>query len=244
MQSGKNDNLRTALGMARAHQDALNQRLYPDWKDRGFNFPLAIVFESIEALGHTNWSWWKTKTYKQALSPAQIGEIHVELCDILHFGLSVSILEHGQGLLADDYIAAFEDADRVACDFQADMEALVVDALLLRSFNVKKFARACRAVGLSLTELLAYYFAKAELNSLRWANGYSEGKYIKMWDLGDGPKEDNTHLIGFLHLFTSARSEQDLARAIAGTEFAGSVYGWLKETYEWVVLDNRPHKIA
>lgn len=244
MQSGKHANLRVALANAQTHQNAQNVKLYPDWGQRGFDFPMAVVHEAVEALGHTNWSWWKNKTYKQPLSQAQLGEIHIELCDLLHFGLSIGIIEQGGALLADEYLAAFADSEKVTCDLQGDLEALIIDALLLRTFNVKKFARACAAAGLSLPRLLAYYFAKAELNTLRWSHGYSEGKYIKMWDMGDGPKEDNTHLIGFLGTLLAGTTDEDLAREIAAHEFSDTVYGWLSEQYGRLIYRTQPTEIA
>lgn len=224
-------NLKAALTMAQSNQNALNAKLFPDWSTRGFNFPLAVVFEAVEALGHTNWSWWKTKSYKQPLSPAQVREINVELCDLLHFGLSCGIVEQDGKWLAPEYVEAFEDAAKVECDFQESVEALVIDALLLRTFNVKKFARACVAIGLTLPRLLAYYFAKSELNTLRWGHGYAEGKYVKMWDMGDGPKEDNTHLAGWLETFLSGVDDQTLARELAASAFQDTVYGWLLQQY-------------
>ena len=183
------------------NQTDLNNQLQEDWHQTGWPYYRAVWTELAEAIQHANWLWWKRKQYNQPLSTQQQDDIYIELCDVLHFGLSMDIISaHGDANMllarAESYVDAFEDARHVTCQFEEDLEGCVIDAILLRTFNVKKFARACGAVGLSLSGLLLYYFAKTELNKFRWSLGYKEGKYVKMWKLSghDKPQEDNVFL--------------------------------------------------
>lgn len=194
------------IGAAFSNQRELNHRLDPDWASQGWKYYRAIWREAAEVFDHLNWEWWSKGKYNQPPSPEQLKEVHVELCDILHFGLSLDIIKAIDGgrstnERAQDYIYAYEAAESSTEPLDVAMENLMIDALLIREFNIKKFARACKAAKLSFTGLMAYYFGKTALNQFRWDNGYNlpkgdPAKYVKMWHLPgmQDPQEDNVFL--------------------------------------------------
>lgn len=228
-----------------ASQDRLNSRVNQDWKDANYRWYRAIWTEVAETMMHTNWTWWKTNGPKLDAPPtdAQRAEVHIELCDIFHFGLSLDIIkEHNGGVpleeRAIEYVLAFEDAVHGTSDLDNALEALVIDAILVREFNIKKFARACRATGLSFTGLMAYYYAKTALNEFRQENGYSLPKtdpeaYVKMWRMpGSEPKEDNTYLIEIMEAFVGSVGKDELLIEIETGVYGRRIRGVLADYYE------------
>lgn len=180
------------------NQDILNKKLAEDWQEKGWPFFRAIWREAAEGFDHINWEWWKHAEPGSALSKAARQQIAIELADIFHFGLSSDIVQYkGKlGEVTDYYVRCFELAQAERKDLEEHLELLIVDSILCKSFNVKKFAHACKAIGLSLGGLMGYYFGKTALNEFRWANGYKEKTYKKMWKLPgiDTAVEDNVVL--------------------------------------------------
>lgn len=232
------------VGEAFSNQRELNNVLNPKWADQGWAYYRAVWREAAEIFDHTNWAWWSAATYNQPLSDAQTGEVHIELCDILHFGLSLDIVNHVQGGRSTldkgaDYVDAFEMAKTYSGTLEEAVEGLMIDALLIREFNVKKFAQACRAVGLSLTHLMCYYFAKTALNQFRWANGYKlpkddPNKYVKMWKLPTRQKavEDNTVLIELMEEEVSLfKGQDDLIEHVSRGALGSNLYLRLGQLY-------------
>lgn len=218
------------------NQFKLNQKLHADWHRQGWPFYRAVWTELAEAIMHTNWAWWKSNTYGKPLTADQQAEIHIELCDILHFGLSMDVVavdgdEERVAVRADAYVDAFMDAARVKCDLTEDLEGCVVDAIILREFNVKKFARACKASGLDLDGLLLYYFAKTELNKFRWENGYKEKTYRKMWRVDGTEMEDNTFLIRIVRALRSTWDSAQVLEYLKSAEAQASIQQQLSAEY-------------
>lgn len=65
-------------------QDVLNERTTQDWVLAGQDWDCAILDECSEALGSTNWKWWKHMEN-------DINNLRVEAIDLLHFSISKSI---------------------------------------------------------------------------------------------------------------------------------------------------------
>lgn len=235
--------LATLVATAFANQRELNHELNPQWVDQGWAYYRAVWREAAEIYDHTNWAWWSAATYNQPLTEAQTKEVHIELCDILHFGLSLDIVNAvngGRSTLqkAEDYVDAFEMAKNYSGTLEDAVEGMMIDALLIREFNVKKFACACRAVGLSLTHLMCYYFAKTALNQFRWANGYKlpkgdPKKYVKMWKLSsnDRPVEDNTVLIEIMEDAVKAYDKDGLVEYIQCGAYGSNLFAELGRIY-------------
>lgn len=221
------------------NQTALNNKLKPDWASQGWRYYRAVWTELAEAIGHTNWYWWKHGSYEQPMAPAQLTELYIELADILHFGLSMDIVSaNGDGtallIRAHEYRLAFEDAVKVKVDLSEEIEAIVVDAILIREFNIKKFARVCHSAGLTLPRLMAFYFAKTVLNTFRWDNGYNTKPrtYIKDWPRATGGvAEDNTIMGEMLTQMLGDTEEHALVEVVKNGTFQKSLYNALGAAY-------------
>jgi hypothetical protein len=225
------------------NQQTLNERLSPDWTEQGWPYYRAVWTELAEAIGHTNWYWWKQGTYKTAMSKEQLGDLHIELCDILHFGLSLDIVSsvHGgptKAAMALRYVLDFQDVQHSAQPLDEALEGCVVDAILQRRFNTFRFARACHASGLDLPQLLTYYFGKSALNEFRWNNGYNLTKddpkvYVKMWKLPgmETAKEDNWHLNNILKTFVANNTAEDLTAGLEDGTIQTSLHVRFSDMY-------------
>lgn len=221
------------------NQADLNKKLKPDWYEQGWRYERAVWTEIAEAIGHTNWYWWKHGQYGQPMTPAQMTELHIELADILHFGFSMD-LQRARGdwskLMerAAEYEHAFAEAPRIKCDLGEEMEAIVVDAILLREFNIKKFARVCHQAGLDAGKLMMFYFAKSVLNDFRWKNGYNDKPrtYIKQWPRKEGgTAEDNTIMGEMLHRMFDHFEGDAIVATVLDEAFAPQLFEALERTY-------------
>lgn len=237
------DKLATLIGRAFSNQRELQNKLRPDWADQhDWRYYRAIWTEIAEAIGHTNWYWWKTGQFNQPMTPLQVAELDIELCDIFHFGLTMDIYKwiHGGRPEAQrvlDYVDAFEDAAQTPEPLDVALEGIVVDAILLHEFNIKKFARACGANGMDLTTLLVYYFSKSALNQFRWDNGYNNKTYVKMWKLPTRIEavEDNTVLAEMIAGLLRQNSPSELVDAMLDEELTKGLYGKLQHMYRTLV---------
>lgn len=214
-------------------QDALNKRLTPDWKTRGFKYYRAVWTEMAEAVMYFNWTWWKGgASLNKPLSPEQRADIVIELVDVLHFGLSMDLIRVNSGQISEAaliplYSLAFTDAKPLRDDEDVieAIEGLVVDAIQIRYFNVKKLASIALYFGVDLAGLLCFYFGKSILNEFRWSHGYNEKQYIKIWLLPDGRRvEDNTVLSELLASLISTKNPLAVLSGLVdvGDGFAGS----------------------
>lgn len=228
---------RNLIERALANQASLNDTLRPDWRVQGWKYYRAVWTEIAEAIMHTNWAWWKGGNYNKPVSEAQMVEVHIELCDIFHFGMSMDLLHSKPECLIDSYIYGFRDAQQVSCTLDEDLEAIVVDSILLKCFNVKKFARACSAAGLDLPGLMALYFGKSTLNSFRWRNGYNEKTYTKMWRLTEEevPREDNTHLAEYIHQLSKGSTPEALLDRLLSGDAIQAIDTHLENTYARII---------
>lgn len=167
-------------------QDAINSTVSPSWMNDGFAWYRAIWLEAAELLDHYGWKWWK----KQEPDMAQV---HLELVDIWHFGLSCMLTNNGdKGRIAERVREAYEVAlaGGISRTIPKRVEEFVEEVLFSQQFHIQKFFRLMHATGMTFAELHALYIGKNVLNHFRQANGYKEGTYVKTWD----GLEDNQHL--------------------------------------------------
>jgi len=68
-------------------QSKMNAKVNPQWLSAGYGYLRAAMIESVEAIEHHGWKWWKA----QSLDLAQV---QMELVDIWHFALSHILIEH------------------------------------------------------------------------------------------------------------------------------------------------------
>lgn len=160
-------------------QNEMNSVIDENWQDLGWDFSLAIAQETAEMIDHYGWKWWKAQT-------PDLEQVKLELVDIWHFGLSMSITRPEYIILARWQKPSAE----LGGTFINAAKDLMADAAV-GIFNLSAFQRCMWAVDMTLDELYKLYIAKNVLNKFRQANGYKEGTYVKEWD----GKEDNQHLM-------------------------------------------------
>jgi len=190
-------------------QDDMNTKVHPQWREQGFAWHRAIWVELAEMLDHYGWKWWKHQ------SP-DLEQVHLELIDIFHFGLSARLVS-GQAV---EQIAAEIETDLAQVEaqetFAETVEAMVAATLATKNFDVKTFAGLMQLTDLSFDELFRHYVGKNVLNFFRQDHGYKTGEYIKVWN----GREDNEVLMDVLKA-TDANS----------ADFKDKVYQGLKQAY-------------
>lgn len=190
-------------------QDDMNTKVHPQWREQGFEWHRAIWVELAEMLDHYGWKWWKHQE-------PDLEQVHLELIDIFHFGLSARLVS-GQTVeaIADDVEKELQAAEKQA-SFAETIEAMVVNTLTTKNFDVKTFAGLMEQTELNFDELFRHYVGKNVLNFFRQDHGYKTGEYIKVWN----GKEDNEVLMEVLKA-TDADS----------SDFKDLVYQGLKQAY-------------
>lgn len=212
--------LRSRLQSMLELQDDINSRIRPDWRDANNAWFRAIWTECAELVDHIGWKWWKHQ------SP-DIPQVHLELVDIFHFGLSELLQQHGTAdAAATQLLGAYvgygkrsgagvgDSAARIAL-----VEAFATSVLIARRFDLAGFCELASAVGLEEQTLYEMYVGKNVLNGFRQDHGYKAGTYIKAWD----GREDNVWLVEL-----AAGLDKDPAT------FASELYGQLSNKYDEV----------
>lgn len=215
----------------------------PEWTQAEWPYYRAIWTEVAEAINHTNWFWWKFGQYGKPISDAQRDELYIELCDILHFGLSLEFIRNTEpvnkvaeaaNLMAWAFgVAEIEAAGVHKLKVEAHLENLVVEAIKQHKFSSLSFAKACAAVNLSFEKLMFMYFGKTALNEFRQHNGYGVGKYTKLWAVGNDPepREDNTHLVRILNAIYADFGMEPALKLVGTPAFYDLVYTKLAFAY-------------
>lgn len=198
-------------------QDRINSKIRPDWRDANNAWFRAIWTECAELVDHIGWKWWKHQ------SP-DIPQVHLELVDILHFGLSELLQQHGTADAAStQLLCAYVVYGKRICPSVDDsaarialVEAFATSVLTTRHFDLAGFCELASAVGLEEQMLYEMYVGKNVLNGFRQDHGYKAGTYIKTWE----GREDNVWLV-------------ELAASIDKnpTTFASELYGQLSKKY-------------
>lgn len=177
-------------------QDSMNKKVNPAWLGAGYSYLRAALIESVEAIDHHGWKWWKAQTL-------DLPQVQMELVDIWHFALSHIIIEHKGDIpkAAQEIEAALQTSDPVIVfdgnQFNFDQNTLVENLELMaglcvvKRFNVPLFVKIVEQADMSANMLFEQYVGKNILNFFRQDHGYKEGTYIKIWN----GREDNEHLV-------------------------------------------------
>jgi len=202
-------------------QDRLNTITIPKWKTKGLNFRRAIRQECAEAIDSTDWKWWKKGEVDEE-------NLKIEAIDILHFALSVFIMEDSslnsvglEELLSGEKYVGVNDLQKhievvIKDSFKESASILLLDALQL-----------CSMVGFTEKTLFQKYSTKYLLNVFRQQNGYKDGTYIKEWLLNGKKVEDNVVLTKCAkEVSESDNFEEDLLLKVC------EAYTETKEAYE------------
>ncbi len=190
-------------------QDEMNTKVHPEWRAQGFAWHRAIWVELAEMLDHYGWKWWKHQQ-------PDLEQVHLELIDIFHFGLSARLVS-GKDVeqIANDIKNELEQPQGQQ-SFAETIEQMVTNTLKTKDFDVATFASLMEQTSLSFDELFRHYVGKNVLNFFRQDHGYQSGDYIKVWH----GKEDNEVLMDVLRA-TDAQSDA----------FKTEVYQGLKAAY-------------
>lgn len=190
-------------------QDDMNTKVHPQWREQGFEWHRAIWVELAEMLDHYGWKWWKHQQ-------PDIEQVHLELIDIFHFGLSARLVT-GQpvGDIANEIQTELANP-KAAPSFAETIEQMVANTLATKGFDVASFAALMAQTELSFDELFRHYVGKNVLNFFRQDHGYKTGEYIKIWN----GKEDNEVLMDVLRTTDATASD-----------FKELVYAGLQQAY-------------
>lgn len=202
-------------------QDGMNKKVNPLWLTAGYSYLRAAMIESVEAIEHHGWKWWKA----QQLDLAQV---QMELVDIWHFALSHLIIQHNGDIdaaaiaiekaLLEAHNDVMFDGNKINFSHATLVENLELMAGLCvaKRFDVPLFLKIVDQAEMNADSLFSQYVGKNILNFFRQDHGYKEGTYIKIWQ----GREDNEHLVEVL-----AETDNKLSN------YADLIYQSLKQRY-------------
>lgn len=196
-----------------ALQDSMNSKVNSDWRNAGYEWYRAIWMESSEMLEHYGWKWWKKQQ-------ADVMQVKLEIVDIVHFALSIRLVqgdEHGSSLdkIAQGIAADFESPNATD-DIKTSIELLAKATLVDQGAHFSIISGVMNHLGMPFDELHEIYVGKNVLNMFRQDNGYKEGHYTKIWN----GREDNEHLADILQALNSD-----------STTFKNDIYTALQQAY-------------
>lgn len=184
-------------------QEKINRRIDEDWRQRGWQWWRAIWLECAELMEYCDWKWWKHGRGDRA-------QLHLEIVDIWHFGLS-------------DLLQRADSPERAATDAAEDLttpaaalplleavERLASLSLQQRRFCASSFHALMLAAEMDFENLRQLYIGKNTLNFFRQAHGYLDGDYRKQW----GGREDNEHLSEILGELPVGAAADDIYQAL------------------------------
>ena len=192
-------------------QNGMNEKVNPQWLSAGYGYLRAAMIESVEAIEHHGWKWWKAQH-------KDLPQLQMEMIDIWHFALSDYLIQHNGDIaeatkkvhasIHDEHVVSFDGKTYSYKDASLlDNLQLMTGLCAASRFDTGLFmfiATQCELSGASLYE---QYVGKNILNFFRQDNGYKDGTYIKIWQ----EKEDNEHLVEVLaELDINAANYSDL----------------------------------
>ncbi|MEG3768629.1 dUTP diphosphatase [Alteromonas sp. 14N.309.X.WAT.G.H12] len=180
-------------------QNKMNCKVNASWLTAGYGYLRAAMVESVEAIEHHGWKWWKAQQ-------RDLPQLQMELVDIWHFALSASIIDYKGDIQATANALSAQLAEsttQVQFDnknYYPEKQSLLDNLELMtglcaaKRFSVPLFMYIVQQCEMTTDELFRQYVGKNVLNFFRQDNGYKDGTYIKIWQ----NKEDNEHLVDVL----------------------------------------------
>lgn len=180
-------------------QDGMNKKVNPAWLTAGYSYLRAAMIESVEAIEHHGWKWWKAQTL-------DLPQVQMELVDIWHFALSHLIIQHNGNIntaaiaIAESLLESHSDVTFDGNTINFSNASLVENLELMaglcvaKRFDVPLFLKIVEQAEMNADSLFSQYVGKNILNFFRQDHGYKEGSYIKIWNA----REDNEHLVEVL----------------------------------------------
>ncbi|MFT5542519.1 MAG: dimeric dUTPase (all-alpha-NTP-PPase superfamily) [Glaciecola sp.] len=189
----------TQLGTMLNLQDGMNKKVNPQWLTAGYSYLRAAMIESVEAIEHHGWKWWKAQKL-------DLPQVQMELVDIWHFALSHLIIQHNGDMnkaataiekaLLESHSDLVFDGNSINFSQASLVENLELMAGLCvaKRFDVPLFIKIVEQAEMDSNALFSQYVGKNILNFFRQDHGYKEGTYTKVWN----GLEDNEHLVEIL----------------------------------------------
>jgi dimeric dUTPase (all-alpha-NTP-PPase superfamily) len=228
-----NDAIHEMLSM----QNTLNEMTNgPDWRSgvtqlgKVIDWRRCIVMESAELIDSYPWKHWKSVD-----AVTDIENVRVELVDIWHFLLSLTLenftAENSADLLNHALLENRVEPDSESGAFTLNEQVQVHEKMMRVALDnrdvseaylftlAKCFFEACWVADLGFEQMYQIYMAKNILNKFRQDHGYKEGRYIKEWQ----GKEDNVVMFEII----------ERMQTFSGDE----LYLSLKETYRLLDVD-------
>ena len=170
-----------------------------DWATQNLDWESTILVESAELIASLGYKWWKN-------NPIDIANAKVEVADLLHFAVSISIQN---GFHAEYYGSNWEQSlDLKTKDDPSPETAIGAAKLLVKSTLtlesaptlIRDVLSISAELGMDSDELTKMYLGKNVLNMFRNAHGYKEGTYDKFWNNEENEFEDNVFMVESLGL--------------------------------------------
>lgn len=223
-------------------QHKCNQLLIaPDYLENtpeNVDFALAADKEFFESLDHLSYKWWKKDS-------DNLDQVALEMVDVIHFGISHTILSHANNENAkalfkqpadmlikhleqksDTIMEIVQRAQEIAAENSLSPDQTVLNLItayredFINSHVGDKIVLACVIAYFCIynaNEIFNLYVAKNALNIFRAQNGYKDGSYIKMWN----GMEDNKYVETYVASHDMSQPDAvDLLNAYLTTEYA------------------------
>ncbi|MEA1989190.1 MAG: dUTP diphosphatase [Pseudomonadota bacterium] len=202
-------------------QSSLNEMTNgADWRNgmtalgKVIDWRRCIVMETAELIDSYPWKHWKAVD-----AQTDIENVRVELVDIWHFLLSLT-LEHFESEntleLLNKALVMSNESQTISTELSAIEQVRIHETMMrtaLESVQVSEsylsaltvaFFNSCKVAELDFDQLYQIYMAKNVLNKFRQDHGYKEGTYIKEWN----GKEDNVVMFEIIAQMSSFSGDQ------------------------------------
>lgn len=167
------DQLYTMLDL----QDAMNTKvLGEDWQRQAIPMHRALWVEAGELMESFGYKWWKGGSM-------DLEACQMELIDMFHFMLSMSLTRWDKSIIVDQIEFAFEEPQIIGSNeqFRKILETIVHDAIEGK-IRYDSFIACAEYLELDSEEIFLQYCSKNVLNRFRQDYGYKEGTYVKDWN--------------------------------------------------------------
>lgn len=173
------------------NQHELNKRQHPDWINTTRNYGFAVAKECMELADHTNWNWYgkHSSDFERSLTPQQLLDIHVELSDIFHFGVSQMIrtaarASFGGSFEFDPESVALEDAALSLRQAYLEDNRRTAQSRRVASCNKESYqAEKLERLSMTATAQVRIREQAVELGNIAVTNKYfNVAKFIELCD--------------------------------------------------------------
>jgi dimeric dUTPase (all-alpha-NTP-PPase superfamily) len=166
-------------------QDSFNSSLDKNWKFKGWTWDTYMLVESAELIESLPFKHWKKME-------TDWGNVKVEAIDLLHFKMSKLLEEYSINKCVEIINEAYEKNCSFITEFSEDDMIMVVTSFAADGFKSQPLFDMFEILDMQMEDIYKSYIVKNCLNKVRQDNGYSEGTYIKNWNIMNHPEmEDN-----------------------------------------------------